>query len=78
MSRYGVAIKARNPQRSGSRIHQVAVETEFGRSAPGTILPKEAYARTACGMVATGFVVCGLEDFTALTGAWKRECRKCP
>jgi hypothetical protein len=75
--RYGVALKARNPKRSDSKIHQVAVEEAFGRLPAGSILPKEAYARTSCGMFATGFVICSFEEVTA-DAAWKRACRKCP
>jgi hypothetical protein len=73
MTRFGTAIRARNPLRSGSKIHQVAVEQEFGRSAVGFILPLEAAARTMCGRRAIGFVVCSYGDV-----GYKTECRMCP
>jgi len=68
MTRYGTALRARNPGRSDSKIHQVAVETAFGSAPAGTILPKEASA--------TGFLVGGADPDDE--NAWKRECRKCP
>ena len=73
MTRYGTAIRARNPQRSGSKIHQVAVDEAFGQQSAGSILPPEAHARTLCGMRAHGFVVCAREEITE-----GRECRMCP
>jgi hypothetical protein len=54
----------------------VAVEATFGNARAGIKLPKEAYARTLCGINATGFLVGGADPDDE--NAWKRECRKCP
>jgi hypothetical protein len=77
MGRYGIAIRAYNPSRSDSRIHQVAVESDFGQWPAGATLPKEAGARTLCHLRAEGFVVANHDDIDH--GPKQRlTCNKCP
>lgn len=57
--RYPESITARNP-RTGT-LHHVAVERDFGQLPNGSVLPREAFARTLCitggRQDATGWIV---------------------